>query len=44
MVEHCTFDLVNYMVKYGKLDKMAKSKACNNLGTPRTENWLITIK
>ena len=38
IVERRTFDLINYTRKYKKLDKMAESKACNNLGIPRTEN------
>ena len=44
IVEHRTFDLINYTRKYAKLDKMVESTTLDNLGTPRTEKQTIIIK
>ena len=43
IVECRTFDLINYAREYVKLDKMVESTTLDNLGTPRTKNWLVNI-
>ena len=41
IVKRCTFRLVIYARKYTKRHKMDQNKPCNNIGTPRKENWPI---